>query len=418
MPMSAPAKGKSSLACNVYVAARERMHFVFQHFPHVCVAFSGGKDSAVTLHLALDVARELGRLPVHALFIDLEGQYQTTIAYLEEVFSSSEVHPWWVALPLNLRNASSAEQPYWCAWDPEDRENWVRPYPTHAAVIKDPEFFPFYRHRMEFEEFVPAFNQWFAKQMGAPCAFLVGIRADESLNRYLSVRRPKKKAWTPPNGKPLPWSSREKGGGVSFFPIYDWRFSDIWHYISVTRMPYNRLYDLMYLAKVPFSYMRICQPYGDDQRRGLDLFQKLEPQTWARIANRVKGASYAARYCRQRLLGYRGGYGLPASFPSWQQYCIFLLQILPDALRIVYLRRIQRFMDWWEPRGYPLASWPDAGDTLLEARKLQPSWRRIALSLLKLDLARSLSFGVANGDKSLLIDCENFREKKSPMHHE
>ncbi|MBB1214070.1 phosphoadenosine phosphosulfate sulfotransferase, partial [Klebsiella pneumoniae] len=38
-------------------------------------------------------------------------------------------------------------------------------------------------------------------------------------------------------------------------------------------------------------------------------------------------------------------------------------------------------------------------------RKVQPSWRRIGLSLLKQDMARSLSFGPARRDiDSLLPD--------------
>ncbi len=59
-------------------------------------------DSSVTLQLALDVARELGRSPVDVLFIDLEGQYQATIDHVSEMLGRPDVRPWWVCLPLNL----------------------------------------------------------------------------------------------------------------------------------------------------------------------------------------------------------------------------------------------------------------------------------------------------------------------------
>lgn len=298
---------------NVHDAAKARLRLVFQHFERVCVAFSGGKDSSVTLHLALEVAREMKRGPVHAVFIDLEGQYQATIAHVTEMFDRPDVQPWWVCLPINLRNASSLREPYWCAWEPGREADWIRPLPSHPSVISDPARFPFYRHRMEFEEFVPEFNRWLARD--ASTAFLVGIRSDESLNRYLAVkRRTKKCAWTPPGAhKPLPWSTSDKSGdgGVTFFPIYDWKFEDLWRYTGEHGHAYNRLYDQMLRAGVAFSQMRICQPYGDDQRKGLDLFHKLEPATWFRTVRRVEGANYAARYCRQRFLGYRGGLGLP-----------------------------------------------------------------------------------------------------------
>jgi len=399
--------GKHYSELNVYEAAKRRIQLVFKHFERVCVAFSGGKDSSVTLYLALEVAREMGRGPVHALFIDLEGQYQATIDHVTEMFDRSDVHPWWVCLPINLRNASSLQEPYWCAWEPGREADWIRPMPQHPAVIKDPAALPFFRYRMEFEEFVPAFNEWMASDV--PTAFLIGIRSDESLNRYLAVKRQarvKKCAWTPPGSQvPVQWSARDltRGKAVTFFPIYDWKFEDLWHYTATNGHRYNHLYNHMYRAGVPFSQMRICQPYGDDQRKGLDLFHKLEPDIWFRVVQRVAGANYAARYSRQRLLGYRGGLGLPPTFSTWRQYCDFLLQSMPIALRMVYQRRIDVFIHWWSQHDYPLSAWPDAGIPALENRRAQPSWRRVALSLLKQDMARSLSFGFARQDVDRLV---------------
>jgi len=400
--------GKYFHDLNVYEAAKRRIRLVFKHFERVCVAFSGGKDSSVTLHLALEVAKEMGCGPVHALFIDLEGQYQATITHIQEMFDRDDVHPWWVCLPINLRNASSLEHPYWCAWEPGREEDWIRPMPQHRSVIRDTDFFPFYRYRMEFEEFVPAFNEWLASQ-DVSTAFLVGIRSDESLNRYRAVKRQarvKKCAWTPPGSQvPVQWSARDltRGKAVTFFPIYDWKFEDLWHYTATHGHCYNKLYDQMYLAGVPFSQMRICQPYGDDQRKGLDLFHKIEPEIWFRVVKRVTGANYAARYSRQRLLGYRGGLGLPPTFSTWRQYSYFLLQSMPEALRKIYERRIDVFIHWWSQHDYPLAKWPDAGVPALENKKIQPSWRRVAMSLLKQDMARSLSFGFARQDVDHLV---------------
>ncbi len=112
-------------------------------------------------------------------------------------------------------------------------------------MISDPAFFPFYRYRMEFEEFVAGFNAWLARE--EPTAFLVGIRSDESLNRYLAVKRrsrAKQCAWTPPGGSaPLAWSARDRANpqAVSFFPIYDWRFEDLWRCVADHGYAYNRL---------------------------------------------------------------------------------------------------------------------------------------------------------------------------------
>lgn len=385
---------------NVYEAAKERIRRVFAEFPRICVAFSGGKDSTVLLHLALEVARETDNREVHAMFIDLEAQYAATIAHVEEMFSLPMVVPHWICLPINLRNAVSAFQPYWCAWDPTQQEHWVRSLPKHC--IHNPEYYPFYKHRMEFEQFVPAFNEWFAGNDRA--AFLVGIRADESLNRYKAVRKGSALKKCAHNG--IAWSSMHtrKSRAVSFFPIYDWHFSDIWTYIGNNNHPYNKLYDWMYLTGMPYSEMRICQPYGDDQRKGLDLFHKIEPETWTRVVARVEGANWGAHYCRQKMLGYHGGLGLPPAFQTWQEYANFLLTTMPAAMREVYQRRINVFFDWWDRNGYPQHRVPDAGTPELENKRAQPSWRRVAVSILKMDMGKGLSFGHAQADTARLIE--------------
>jgi predicted phosphoadenosine phosphosulfate sulfurtransferase len=52
-------------------------------------------------------------------------------------------------------------------------------------AINDINYFPFFKDGMEFEEFVPEFGEWYSK--GKLTACLVGIRSDESLNRYRTI---------------------------------------------------------------------------------------------------------------------------------------------------------------------------------------------------------------------------------------
>jgi predicted phosphoadenosine phosphosulfate sulfurtransferase len=65
------------------------------------------------------------------------------------------------------------------------------------------------------------------------------------------------------------------------------------------------------------------------------------------------------------------------------------------------------FIRWWQGHGYSLTEWPDAGEPALENKKQQPSWRRVAISILKLDLGRSLSFGYAKRDADLLVEVDS-----------
>lgn len=285
---------KHYLKQDVLEAAKERLRLVFRDFEKVCVSFSGGKDSGVLLNLAIDVARELGKLPVTALLIDLEGQYKHTVDYAQAMMSREEVDPYWVCLPLHLRNAVSQFQPHWVCWDPDKKDLWIRDLPPKCIV--DPSYFPFFRKGMEFEEFVPEFAKWFSK--GKPTASLVGIRADESLNRYRTIANEKKVTY-----KDKQWSTKlfpkdEASSIYNFYPMYDWRTSDVWVANGRCNYAYNKVYDLMHKAGLSIDQMRLCQPYGDDQRKGLYLYKILEPDTWARGS--VKGGGCQLR---QPLLG-------------------------------------------------------------------------------------------------------------------
>src|SRR5690606_2865725 len=112
--------GKVYLGKNVLVAARERIATVFDRFPRVYVSFSGGKDSTVTLHLVAEEARARG-VRFGVLFVGLEAQYAKTIEHVQSMLDdySDCATPYWICLPLNLRNAGSQFEPQWQCWDPE-----------------------------------------------------------------------------------------------------------------------------------------------------------------------------------------------------------------------------------------------------------------------------------------------------------
>ena len=110
---------KKNLDISVLTAARLRVKYCFDYFEKVCVSFSGGKDSTVLLHLAAEEARRRDR-KIGVLIIDLEAQYALTIEHIHSMldYYSDCVTPYWVCLPIKLRNAVSNYEPTWCAWDP------------------------------------------------------------------------------------------------------------------------------------------------------------------------------------------------------------------------------------------------------------------------------------------------------------
>ena len=374
--------GKCGLGIDVLTAAERRIAYCFDRFPRVYISFSGGKDSGVMLHLAALEARRRSK-QLGLLFVDLEGQYRMTIKYIEDMldFYADVLDVYWVALPLNLRNAVSQYEPQWCCWEPGREADWVRPMPDRA--ISDPAYFPFFRHRMEFEEFVPAFGEWYSQ--GEPTACLVGIRADESLNRYRTVANTRKITF---NGRA--WTTRVQGPLYNVYPLYDWRTADIWRYYGKTKLPYNRLYDYMHRAGLSIHQQRICQPYGDDQRKGLWLFHLIEPETWGRVVARVNGANQGALYAREsgNILG-----NLKITKPAhmtWQEFAEHLLAGMPPKTADHYRDKIAVFLHWYDTRGYPEGLIPDEGPV---GDKTAPSWARICKALLRNDYwCKGLSF--------------------------
>lgn len=374
---------------NVYDAAVERFDYIYSNFDKVYVSFSNGKDSGVLLNLAIEAARRAGKLPVNVLYIDMEAQYRHAIEFTHRMFSRPEVQGWWVCLPIHLRNAVSQYQPHWLCWDKDKRDAWIRDYPDNKWVVKDEDFFPFFVRGMEFEEFVPAFAEWFAG--GAKTACCVGIRSDESLNRFRTIASESKvkldnKNWT------TKLNPKEESSKVyNCYPIYDWRVEDIWRANGKFGWDYNKIYDIMHLAGVPLHKMRLCQPYGDDQRQGLYLFKILEPETWAKVVNRVEGANFGNRYTendRTTLGNYK--VNLPEGH-TYESYAQFLLETMPPYLAEHYREKINKFIAWWDKEG--VKTIPDTADMKEEAKRKVPSWRRICKVLLKNDYwCKGLSF--------------------------
>jgi len=367
---------KRYLPYDVLTGATERTQWVFDTFPRVYVSYSAGKDSTVMLYIACEEARKRNRR-IGVLLIDLEGQYEVTIDHARRQIAaySDVIDLYWVCLPLALRNAVSVFEPKWECWDPDAEDAWIRRPPEEA--ITDPAVFPFFRRGMEFEEFVPEFGDWYSE--GEPTGCLVGIRSDESLNRFRSIASTTKQRVDGHS-----WTTQVTDDVANVYPIYDWRTEDIWTWHARTGQPYNELYDSMWKAGLKPSQMRICQPYGDDQRRGLWLFHLIEPKTWARVVARVNGANGGALYMQEwgNVNGYRK-ITKPAGH-TWQSFAELMLGSMPPSMEEHYRNKILLHTKWWQIRGFP-DGLPDESPTVLEAARKAPSWRRVCKSLLRND---------------------------------
>jgi len=367
---------KKYLSMNVHKAAKERISWTFDNFEKIMISFSGGKDSTVLTHMVLNEAKKRN-VKVGLFFLDWECQFQLTIEHIKNMFISykDNIIPFWVAIPIKTWNGCSQFEPEWTAWDIEKSDLWVRE--KDDLSIKKGSYFPFYYNGIMFEEFTPLFIKWFSE--GKTCADFLGIRSQESLNRYRAIAKAPEFIY-----KDKSYTTNVVDNCWNIYPLYDWNVEDIWRYCAKYKKPYNKLYDRMYQAGMSLSQMRIDEPFGDTQRRSLWLYQVIEPKTWAKMVLRVSGANTGILYSRE-MGNVLGNYKvtLPNNM-TWQGFATSLFNTMPKTTSEHYKNKIAVYLKWWRDRGYPNGI-PDFADYKLESIGKAPSWRKICKTLLSND---------------------------------
>jgi predicted phosphoadenosine phosphosulfate sulfurtransferase len=329
---------------NVHAAALARLHYLFDEFDRVVVSFSGGKDSGVMLKLALQVATERGQLAKLAVYhLDYEAQYEMTTEYVTRTFAAlpADVTRYWTCLPIKAQCATSMFQSYWQPWLEADRDKWCRPMPE--GVINEANFpFGFDYAVADYE-----YNVKFAKALAKEnkTVFLIGIRTQESLHRYKAVN--KFDGRNEYQGKR--WTTVIGTGCVNAYPIYDWLVDDVWTANARFGWDYNRVYDLMHMAGLSPSQMRVASPFNDAAQDSLKLYKAIDPQNWARFIGRVNGVNFTGLYGGTTAMGWNS-ITKPSHF-TWKQYMYFLLDTLPAETRENYLRKLKVSMAYWLETG-------------------------------------------------------------------
>lgn len=293
--------------------ALERTRQAYDLYSDVRVSFSGGKDSTVVLHAALVVAEERGKLPVKVTFYDEEGIPYETEQYMRRIIAGQPVDLDWLCVPFTCRTACDPSTGGdWWPWAPESEHLWCRPLPPEAITSH-----PSSDGRR------PADRVSYATAMQDPpytnVAWLMGIRADESMTRRRAVlRRTTENNWVP-----------TRNGNVKVYPIYDMTTPDVWWCVKEFGWDYNEAYDLMEMYGVAAHQQRIAPPFGDEPLRQLHQFAAIYPDLWDRLHQRVPGADAAARYYITPV--WASGYVIekPDNL-TWPQYVRQLIESHPD----------------------------------------------------------------------------------------
>ena len=395
---------KKYLDKNVFESFKERAEFIFNEFEHIYVSLSGGKDSSVTIQLFNQVAKEKGRT-FDVLFVDYEAQYQYTIDHIYELKELSNIGTFYhIALPFKASNSCSVFNKFWYPWNEKYKDIWTRELPKDAITINNHPFGDLYNEELFLRGLFKMFSTWYCQHYKTnKVANIQGIRTDESFNRFRAV------AFGVNMYKNVNYSTDNNDGTFSFYPIYDWKTTDIWGAVSKFDLKYNQVYEMLFKMGVPIDDQRIAQPYGFRQMGGLEQWSIVEPESWAKVVNRVSGANFGNMYAKTTLLGHNG-----TSKPdhlSWEEYLVFLLESLglySRDLMIHYYNKIKIYLDHYieEGRIKSIDEIPEEIDkaTVIKEKGRENGrwiqWKRIAKCIEKNDFALTgCNYGITKQDK-------------------
>ncbi|MHB8264019.1 MAG: sulfate adenylyltransferase subunit CysD [Acidimicrobiales bacterium] len=207
------------------------------------ILFSGGKDSAVILHLAAK-AFQPARLPFSLLHVDTGHNFDEALSFRDKRADEVDAH-------LIIASVQ----------DSIDAGRVADPGPGAS------------RNRLQSTTLLDAISQYRID------ACLGGARRDEdkarAKERVLSFRD-RFGQWDPHNQRPELWNiynlAIKEGEHLRAFPLSDWTEMDIWHYIKQENIPLPSLY---YAAERPvverdrmlLAVNKWVQPTGDETLR-------------------------------------------------------------------------------------------------------------------------------------------------------
>lgn len=347
---------------NVLDAALDRIRHLFSIADCYTVCMSGGKDSTTVLNLSLQVARELGRLPLEVVILDEEIIDPDTIAYCEKLLGNPELSVRWLC--VNLKHTLRAKaRSWWTTWEEEARDVWARPMPpqavSHITGLKGP---------AEYRQIVNAYYFNDLGWRGKDLVQVTGVRIQESLNRARALRQ---------SGN---YYARQDGGEFYAKPIYDWKTIDVWRFINEHHLGYSEVYNKMWLAGFSLIKQRVAVWGNVASSREARFYQEFYPDFYAMALRRLPELAPMARYGNSKLFQAGRASAKPLHL-TYQEYALQILDGLDPASKEFWANRITRTLVRQSKKStQPL---PEIG-----VNSVDMSWKQLCTAMSKNDRGR------------------------------